>query len=107
MKVRTRSWKNEPLTDKELETFHEKVQKLADETFGVDDEGDHTVEVSLTDRTRYERTHFEPVPYTHVEDYRPKGLLDKAFSVAMLNLAIATRSLDTLWQIKRGHESQP
>ncbi len=98
---KTRDWDKEPIDPKELTTFYNKVRKLADKTFGVDDEGDSSVDVRLIDRTACRRMHYVPVPYDHRE---PKAeWLKKAVSVAMLNLNIAHGELETLWRIMEQH----
>lgn len=58
-----RNWDKDPVSKDELESFRIKVQKLSDEEFDIDDEGDSTVEVRLTDRTHGHMPPFVQVPY--------------------------------------------
>lgn len=48
-----------------LDRFYAKVTRLAEQTFGRDCDGDLPVDIEIVDRTRYERLHYQPVPYSH------------------------------------------
>ena len=100
MKLR-RSWENEPINEVELGLFWKKVQDMADKEFGVDDEGDSSVEVELVDRTRCNHMQYQPVPYGHRE-----GMADLALEKAMYNLAVAHGAVDIEWQLHRHRKYQ-
>lgn len=48
-----------------INEFDERVDKLIDEMFGKDGDGDYPVRVDTTDLTRYERIHAFCVPHLH------------------------------------------
>lgn len=80
--AKPRSWEREPVDSDELRDFRDKVQKMADEQFRVDDEGDPTVEVILVDRTAGRLPQYSQVPY--------KG----GFKEAIYNLRLAFHDFD-------------
>jgi hypothetical protein len=89
-----RNWESDPVDEAKLSEFWERVQKLADKEFGTDDEGDSSVEVMLVDRTRCQHLSFQPVPYGHRD-----GMADMALEKAMFNMAVATGTANTEWQL--------
>ena len=54
-----------PLDEAAVAKFEDRVHHLACQTFGIDQDGDCAVGVSVVDRTRYEARHWFPVPYEH------------------------------------------
>lgn len=84
-----RDWTKNPCTDDEIRKFRDKVQDMADKEFGVDDEGDSSVEVIIVDRTRYEPMHYWPVPYSHRGPKEAKAALE----AVVYNDSIASEDL--------------
>lgn len=78
--------------------MHETVSKLLDETFGVDCDGDSSVEFRLIDRQRTHMPHCLPLPY--VRDYTLEQI-DAFLERAMSNLSAAVHEVDTMMNVRR------
>lgn len=96
-KERVGSWESNPVTDDEINKFWSRIQKLADVEFGVDDEGDSSVEVIVVNRTQYERMSYIPVMYAH----RDKKSAEQAKHAAILNHKIAADTLHLQLDLER------
>ena len=99
MKSDTPPWtdkQNGPYLDRDkIDKLYERFSRLANEEFGLDSDGDLPLDISLIDRTRYERLFFRPIPYDHkiVTDAEH----DSVLNALMCNLGIASE------QISRWH----
>jgi len=69
------------------------VASLAEQTFGVDGDGDCQVRVRVEDRKRHEAFHYRPVPRVAMEE-RSFERLFGALRVAQTNLAIANKDME-------------
>lgn len=83
-----------PISTKEFIAFWEKVEKMAKETFGVDDEGDSHIQVKLVDRTRYEYLHAMPMPYPDWDNPSNLERLKERSRMASINSGVAHRGED-------------
>jgi hypothetical protein len=76
----------------ELDEFKEEIQEAILQKYGADQDGDCPVHFQLVDRTKYQFSHYQPVPYTHAaktqEDFR------QIYNVLSINLATALRDMD-------------
>lgn len=91
-----------PVDPKEVEQLEAIVGGLVSLKYGADADGDHPVEVSIVDRTRFERSHYFAIPYTHkAEKGREVEVLDEAIDLAATNVNIAAGKLDILIQCRR------
>lgn len=54
-----------PVTEDDLDRFYDIICELIALKWSEDCDGDRPIEVDVTDRTRYHRLHYTPVPYTH------------------------------------------
>ena len=90
-KKNPRNWSDDKVSPSQLDEFRERVQAMADKVFGTDDEGDSTVEVYLTDRTRGRRPHFVQMPY------------ENDLENAIFNLRVAFSDFDTAQRIVDYH----
>ncbi len=73
-----------PVTDEDMELFHEVIYSLIEAKWGADPDGDRPVQYKLIDRTKCWPLHFRPVPYGH-----KRGSREEEFEAAMTNLSIA------------------
>ena len=55
----------EKIDKTKLHEFEKEVCELAKKRLGTNEYGDANVEVLVVDRTRYERIHYDPMPYLH------------------------------------------
>ncbi len=91
-----------PLDEKSVRDFHKKIQSMADQEFGVDQDGDSALEVEIIDRTRYQSNHFQLVPYGHKSEENRK----LAFEKTVFNLHVAHGQFKTEDGVRQSRESE-
>ena len=79
-----------PVTDEDMEQFHEVIYALIEAKWGADADGDRPMEYKLIDRTRYKSLHYFPIPYGHKD-----GKREEEFDNAITNLSMAMESVRT------------
>jgi hypothetical protein len=88
-----------PLDTKQLDTFASKLDTLAKQTFGIDQDGDCPVSVRVLDRSRYEPMHWWVVPYEHTAKTAEE--MERIEQALLSNLDTA---LDALQRFRAMHQ---
>ena len=92
------------LDEKKVGEFWDKCYELAGKTFELDCDGDLPVQVKVLDRTRFQPSHYLPIPYDH-----------KAASIKELNeigdrltknVQIAIEALQSYYQCREYEEKR-
>jgi len=85
-----------PVSEADLKALAQLIRDLIGLKWGADPDGDVPVEVDLVDRTRFERLHFWPMPYTHKgDDANEMPAFERALDVALYNLSVAAGKVET------------
>jgi hypothetical protein len=93
------NWPDAVAMEDKLVRFDTVIRNAAIEIFGVDVDGDCPVSISITDRTKYERTHWFKVPHEHKckTSEEKEHLLD----VVLTNLAMASETVKRIMDCRR------
>lgn len=90
-----------PVNQTEIEELASILRDMIALKYQADADGDVPVEFQIVDRTRFERTHFFAIPYTH--DAKRAADYEEAITDAMTNVSIATQKLRVLLDCRRRH----
>ena len=87
------------LDSAKLDALYEEFYKLARERIGTDDEGRLQIDIRIIDRTRFERMHFQAVPYD--DNVATLTEHDAVLSNLMDNFSIASSDLERWYRCKK------
>lgn len=87
-----------PVTDDDMDLFHEIISGLIEAKWGQDADGDRPMQYKLIDRTKYRPMHYFSVPYGHRD-----GCREEEFDNAMTNLSMAMEAIRTTDVIVERH----
>lgn len=91
------------IDQKKLQRFLERINEEAKKEFGEFEDGGALIEVEVTDRTRFERSHYIPILYDHkaVTDEDRRQIENGVF----LNLSLAYHAIETWQKLRSIRES--
>lgn len=82
-----------PVTEQDLNQLCSIMEKLTGMKWGRDADGDLPIDWEIIDRTRFERMHFQPVPYQHKAQNELAA--NEHLNAVVLNARIANDELNT------------
>lgn len=88
-----------PVADGEISELAGILHDLIACRYQTDADGDTPINFHLIDRTKYEPSHFFPIPYTHRA--KTSAEYERALDLAMGNVNVATSRLDVLHRCRR------
>jgi ribosomal protein S10 len=91
---------SQPLDEKKLDAFIEKVREMAYMEFGIDADGDCPLNIHFIDRTIHEPLHFMPIEYRHKIDKDPDKL-EERLSDIVFNMRMWSNKLDEEFRIRQ------
>lgn len=87
------------VAENDIQKLGEIVRDLIACKYQTDADGDRPIDWQLIDRTKYEPSHFFPIPYTHRA--KTAAEYERALDLAVGNVNVATSRLDVLHRCRR------
>lgn len=79
------------LPDGHMRSFWSGIERLRQQLFEKDEDGDWPVQVIVIDRTTHQKLHYFPLPHAHADGWPPPAeVLDELLRAADVNLGTAS-----------------